>query len=481
MSRFVLASACLFAVALFNDSAAAAGDKPNVVLILLDNCGQEWFDCYGSDEHRTPNIDALASGGVRFEHCYTFPVCGPSRIQLLTGRYPYHTGFRMHHDAALYGGGGLDPRREVVLATPFRNAGYATAISGKWQVNNLYDEPDVLAQHSFDEQCVWPGSIDRDRISSEDCDRFQAAILARDVDTLSSLNHFIESRYWDPVVLRNGKREVVRGKFGPDVFQEFAVEFIRKHRDEPFFLYYPMVLTHGQSFSEHVVATPKNRGVELSEHDMFGDMVEYADSQVGQLVATLDELKLRERTLVIAAADNGSEPSLVASRHGRPARGGLYQLTEAGSDVVLIANCPAAISGGRTIKLADFTDIYPTICDYANVACPQGVTLDGHSHAAVLRGQSDPQPRQWIYNQFGKRRVVRDERYKLYSTGELFDVETDREEQHDLAESVDPQIATARKNLEAVLASLPSDVAPPIELRSLSNFKLLREQSAEKK
>lgn len=460
-------------VATATTTCAGPPARPNVVFILLDNCGQEWLGCYGSQEQRTPNLDRLAREGVRFEHCYTFPVCGPSRIELLTGRYALHTGFVMHHDAGLYSGGGLDPAREVTFARPFADARYATAISGKWQVNNLYDEPGILARHGFQEQLVWPGSIDRDRISPADWQRFEAAVKARDANTLTRLNAFIESRYWDPVVLRNGRREVRRGEFGPDVFQQFALEFIERHRTEPFLLYYPMVLTHGQSFTEHVVPTPRNRSGGRDEHTMYGEMVEYADRLVGELVQRLDALGLRERTIVFVATDNGSESSLAARRNGKLVHGGLYQLTEAGSDVGLVANCPALIPGGRSVKLADFTDVLPTLCELAGVAVPPSLVLDGHSHAAELRGDSGAKPaRQWIFNQLNTRRAVRDNRYKLYSTGEFYDVETDREEQHNLAASTDPAALAARKTLERVLASLPPNAPPPIDLRSLSCFRL---------
>jgi arylsulfatase A-like enzyme len=447
--------------------------RPNVVVILLDNCGQEWLGCYGSDERRTPHIDELARDGVRFEHCYTFPVCGPSRIELLTGRYPLHTGFVMHHDAGLYGGGGLDPRREVVFARLFRDAGYATGIAGKWQVNNLYDEPGILARHGFDEHLVWPGSIDRDRISAGDLHRYREAIDACDATTLTALNKYIESRYWDPVVLHNGRREVMRGKFGPDVFQEFALDFLDRHRAGPFLLYLPLVLTHGQSFTQPVVPTPLNRQEGRPHHQLYGEMVEYADRLVGQVISRLEKLGLRQRTLVVVATDNGSESSLVASRYGRPARGGLYQLTEAGSDVGLIINSPQLVPGGRTVSLTDFTDIYPTLCELAGIAVPRGVALDGRSQAAVLRNTPGAKPaRNWILNQLNTRRAVRDRRYKLYSTGELYDVHADREEKHDLAGSDRADVIAARGRLGKVLASLPPDAPPPIELRSLSAFRL---------
>src|SRR4051812_3792780 len=284
--RMAVATACLvLALSGGLHSAEARAAKPNVVLILLDNVGLEWFGCYGSEEHCTPNIDRLAQSGVRFANCYTTVVCGPSRVELLTGRYPHHTGWYLHHDAALYSGGGFDPKREVTIARLLRDQGYATGISGKWQVNNLYDEPDVLTQHGFQEHLVWPGSINRDAVDETFWKSYQNAIAQRDAAFLTEATRKIESRYWDPVMLRNGKRERPEGKFGPDVFGEFALDFVRRHREHPFFLYYPMVLTHGQSASEPTVLTPANRASPPKEEKArFADMLRYADQQVGAFV-----------------------------------------------------------------------------------------------------------------------------------------------------------------------------------------------------
>src|SRR6187402_3828549 len=124
--RSLGAWAVLAATVLGGRLVAEAQQRPNIVFILLDNVGQEWFGCYGSEEGCTPNIDGLARAGVRVENCYTPPVCGPSRTVLLTGRYPHSTGFRLHHDAALYSGGGLDPRQEIIFPRLLRDAGYAT-------------------------------------------------------------------------------------------------------------------------------------------------------------------------------------------------------------------------------------------------------------------------------------------------------------------------------------------------------------------
>src|SRR5688572_20732022 len=138
--RFRWLSLAILALAMVAPAAAQrhADPRPNILFILLDNIGQEWFGCYGSEENCTPNIDRLAASGVRFANCYTTTVCGPARVQLLTGRYPFRTGWYLHHDAALYSGGGFDWKREMTIARVLRDAGYATGIAGKWQVNNLY-------------------------------------------------------------------------------------------------------------------------------------------------------------------------------------------------------------------------------------------------------------------------------------------------------------------------------------------------------
>ncbi len=447
------------------ESTSVISVRPNLVFILLDNVGQEWFGCYGSEERATPNIDALAREGVRFEQCTTHPVCGPSRVMLLTGRYPFRTGWTMHHDAALYSGGGLDPARETVVARPLRDAGYRTAIAGKWQVNNLYDEPGVLARHGFDEHLVWPGSIDRGRVTGAQWESFLENVRLGRHQELAVANRNIESRYWDPVLLRNGRRETHPGRFGPDLLQEFALDFVSRRHDRPFFLYYPMPLTHGPSFLEPVVPTPLNRGKEMGEHERFADMLRYADRLVGEIVRAHDETGQRERTIVFVASDNGTEKSLSARRNGRAVRGGLYQLTVAGGSVAFLASAPGRIPGGRTGALADFSDVLPTLCDLGGAAPPK--SIDGRSLAPFLLGREADVPREWIFNQYHTRRVVQDRRYKLYSTGELYDVVLDPEESRPLAAAPE-----ARARLEEVLRSLPPDTPLPFPFRSLSAFEL---------
>jgi arylsulfatase A-like enzyme len=457
-------------------ASAEAQSRPNIVFILLDNVGQEWFGCYGSEENCTPNIDRLARTGVRALNCYASPVCGPSRTMLLTGRYPHSTGFRLHHDAALYSGGGLDPRREIIFPRLLRDAGYATGITGKWQINNLYDEPDVLTKHGFQEHLVWPGSIDFPKLGAGERERFQDIVRRQSYEEAVAFTQHIESRYWDPVFFRGGKREVLQGQFGPDVSLAFARDFLKRHREGPFFLYLPMVLTHGQTFSTPAVPTPLNKSADRPPQEMFADMLRYADSLIGQVVAELERLSLRENTILFVASDNGTEHRFQARRSGRTVQGDLYSLSEAGGNVVLLANSPRLIPDGRTLDLADFTDLYPTICELAGASLDPRHRPDGHSLAGYLLAKPGAKPpREWILNEYHQTRVVRDDRFKLYSDGRFFDANADPAEQHDLAQTTDRAAIAARKRLEQVLASLPPDNPPPFPLRSLSAFKIRAE------
>lgn len=455
-------------------------ERPNIVFVLLDNIGQEWFGCYGSEENCTPNIDQLASQGLRFEHCYAYPVCGPSRVTLLTGRQPYRTGFTLHHDAAFYGGPGLDPSREVSFARLFSEAGYSTGISGKWQINNLYEEPGILKQHGFEESLVWPGSVDRDQVTSLQMDVFRDAVQRESAADTRPFVPLIESRYWDPVFLREGKRELRKGEFGPDIAQAYAIDFLKRHRDQPFLLYYPIHLAHGQSYKEPVVATPLNLDTNRPHRDMYADMIRYADKLVGDLARSLEELGLSKNTVLFVASDNGSESTLTARRSGREVRGGLYSLSEAGSNVALVVSQPGVIAADRVLPLADFSDILPTMCELADIPPPRGIELDGKSFAPQLRGESETPHRDWIFNQMHTLRVVRNQHFKLYSDGRFYNANADPEEAVDIASSTEEEASMAREELKAVLDSLPPDAPAPVRLRSQAAFKIYETEKSEK-
>ena len=454
-------------------SPAAQTERPNLVFILLDNLGKEWFGAYGSQENVTPQLDRLAASGVRIENCYTPTVCGPSRIVALTGRYLLRSGFTVHHDAALYSGGGLDPRREVTFARPLKAAGYATGIFGKWQINNLYDEPDVICRHGFDEYLLWPGSLDRDHVTDAEYAHFMERVMANDFAFTTEMIRRIESRYWDVVTLdHHGRRKVHQGQFGPDVFQQAAYDFIRRHKDRPFLLYLPSPLTHGWTFTDPVTPTPLNTDADRPHDAMYRDMIRYADLLVGQVVDYLREQGILQRTIIFAGTDNGSENSFSARFRDRVVPGGLYQMTEPGGNVPMIVYGPGLVPGGRTLKLADFSDFLPTFCELAGAPLPSGVTLDGRSFARTLLDPDEAEPRRWIFNQYHQARVVSDGRFKLYGDGRMFDLASDFDEQHDLASSLDTSANKARQRLRTVLDGLPPDNEPPFPLRSQSMFRL---------
>ena len=459
-------------------AATATASRPNLVFILLDNIGQEWFGSYGSDERCTPQLDRLAQTGVRFENCYTPVVCGPSRVQLLTGRYPFRTGWYLHHDAGLYGGGGFDWKREVTIARVLRDAGYATGIAGKWQVNNLYDEPDAVAQHGFQESLVTPMSIDRDKVDAEFMRKYREAIANNDADHLLQAQRQIENRYWDPVVIRNGaKREVMKGRFGPDVFQEFAFDFMRRHKDERFFFYHSMVLAHGHSGATALISTPENHDRPAANNrDAYAAMVRYADRQIAEFFAELDRLGLRDNTIVFIATDNGTDGGLSGRRQGRTVQGGLYQVTENGSSVACLVNSPKLVPGGRVGSMIDFSDIFPTLCEFAGAPLPAGIAIDGRSYASYLRG-SAPVPRTWIFNEYRPHRVIRDTRFKLWNDGRLFDLAADPAEARPLAPGADAAADRARAQLQAVLDKMPESTPLPFPHLSLSAFRQRRAAS----
>lgn len=466
-----LGSALALGAAVASVTAAPASVRPNIVFILLDNVGQEWFGCYGSEENCTPHIDRLAATGVRFANCYTPTVCGPSRVELLTGRYPFRTGWFLHHDAALYHGGGFDWKREVTMARVLRDAGYVTGMAGKWQVNNLYDEPDAVQQHGFQESLISPLSINRDKVDAAFLAKFQRAIQQNDADFLQEATRNIESRYWDPVVLRRGRRETLTGRFGPDVFQEFAIDFLQRHRGEPFFFYHAMVLAHGSSAAHPITSTPDNRDhPPASAHDSYAAMLRYADRQIGEFIAALERLGLRDNTLVFIASDNGTESSLSGRRQGRTVKGGLYQINEAGGNVACLVNSPKLVPGGRVGNLTDFTDMFPTICELAGVPIPAALTLDGQSFASFLRGNG-PAPRQWIFNEYRPDRVVRDTRFKLYRTGRFYDLDADPTETQPIAPRTNAAADRARAELQRVLDGMPPDNPLPFPHLSLSAFR----------
>ena len=252
-----------------------------------------------------------------------------------------------------------------------------------------------------------------------------------------------DTRYPNPHLDINGK--LVRcdgGQYGPDVVSDFICDFMERNQGEPFLVYYPMILTHCP-----FVATPDSpdwdpasKGSKTYKGDpkYFGDMVYHMDKIVGKLLAKLKELGLEEDTLVLFTGDNGTDEPVISHLNGCEVAGAKGRMTDAGTRVPLIARWPGVIPEGSVCDdLVDFSDFLPTLCEAGGMSVPAGLNVDGRSFLPQLRGQKG-NPRDWIYCWYSRnggpdgQEWARNQRYKLYRSGQFYDVRNDVLEQKPL-------------------------------------------------
>ena len=409
-----LFASALLLMGLFGFTAltTAAEGKPNIILIMSDDVGIGDVHCCGGP-FKTPNIDNLAKTGTRFEYCYATPLCGPSRCEILTGRYPFRTGLNSNQSA-----NAVSPEREVMIPTVMKKAGYATASAGKWGQVCLGPR-----EWGFDEHIVFKGS----------------------------------GRYWSSQVKSynvNGTDKPLReGEYLPDLIHQFAVDFITRHKDGPFFLYYPMSHIHGP-----ILRTPDSQpGADKDR--LYADNIEYMDKLVGRLMEELARLKLLENTVVIFSGDNGTARfgAGTATVDGRKVAGQKATMLEGGSRVPLVASWPGHTPAAQVNHdLIDFSDFFSTFAELGGAPLPENVTLDSHSFAAQLKG-SKGTPRPWAYVELNGKSYARDARYKLTGTGELFDLKNAPWEEIPVAaDSKDEAAAASRAALQVVLNDHPA-------------------------
>jgi arylsulfatase A len=395
---------------------AAKPYRPNIIFFLADDYGLDGVGCYGSDNFKTPNIDALAKSGLRFDNAYCTPLCGPTRCLFNTGRYGFRTGGLTNPTANR-----PQPTEEPAIARMLKQAGYATAHCGKWR--QVGASP---GDWGFDEFITDPTA---------------------------------GGWYWKTNYTKNGK-EVQTDKeiYYPDVCHEFALDFIKRHRDRPFFFYYASHLVHAP-----ILRTPDSKA-DASADQLYADNVSYLDKQLGDLVAHLDKLGLREKTVIIFAADNGTAR---ASRtlKGRALSGQKASMLDCGAHVPFIASWKGTAPQGKVLQdLVDFSDLFSTLSELAGGKMPSGFTFDGRSFAPQLRGQVG-NPREWIFVQLGANWYARELKWKLNNRGELFDMsDAPFVEKLIAPDTQDAGAGAARKRLQAVLDQLnpaAGKTAPP--------------------
>jgi len=357
---------------------AAPSAKPNIIFILADDLGLGDIATTGGDNYKTPHIDALAKGGTLYSNAYALPLCGPSRVSILTGRYPFRTGGTNQDACARF-----TPAQETMTPKVLKSAGYVSSMIGKW--GQLPLTPDAFG---FDDYLEYTGS----------------------------------GIFWN--TQKKGKDYLLNGvttplldkQYMPDVMHDHLVDFISKNRDKPFYVYYSLSHVHTE-----ILPTPDSTPGSTT---LYADNVAYMDKLVGKLVAELERLKLREKTLVVFYGANGSTEfqTPTSTIGGRALNGAKGSMLEGGSHVPLIVNWPGVTPAGKvSTDLIEATDFFSTFAELAGAEPSANTILDSRSFSAQIRGEKGT-PRDWIYVQLARMWYVLEPGWKLNHLGELYDL-----------------------------------------------------------
>ena len=361
--------------------AAEAVSHPNIVFILADDLG--WTDTatYGSKYYETPNIDRLASQGMKLTRYHNCQNCQPTRAALMSGQYGPRTG--------VYTVGGIDrfdwqtrplrpvdnvqelPQDKITVAQVLKGAGYATGMFGKWHLGNAKGYHP--ADRGFDEAIVSMGA------------------------------HFDFNT--------NPKTDYPQGQYLADFLTDKAVDFIKRHQDGPFFLYLPHFAVHApHNAKPDLIARFKPKpGVGGHNNPTYAAMIASVDESVGRVMALLDELKLADNTVLIFSSDNGGVGGYVREgvkqagdvTDNAPLRSGKGSLYEGGTRDPFIVRWPGKAQPGSLCDVpAIHVDVYPTLLDLAGVPRPANYTLDGESLVPLFRNSAANLKRDAIYQHF---------------------------------------------------------------------------------
>ncbi|WP_164100749.1 sulfatase family protein [Candidatus Laterigemmans baculatus] len=366
---------------------AATAPRPNIILVMCDNLGYGDIEPFGSTLHRTPHLNRMAREGMKFTHFYSASgVCTPSRAALMTGCYPQRVGMHETDGIVLRPVSpiGLHPD-EITIAEVLKQAGYATACIGKW---HLGDQPPFLpTQQGFDHYVGIPYSDD---------------MTPR------------PGKNWPPLPLMHNET-VVEAPVDRDQLtrklNEAAVEWIKAHADEPFFLYYPEAMPGSTSAP---FASERFKG--KSQNGPWGDSIEELDWSLGRLLETVEELGIGENTLIIWTSDNGAPRRQPPQGSNKPLGGWGYTTQEGGMRVPCIMRWTGHVpAGGEQSELATLMDLLPTFAHLAGTEPPGDRIIDGKDIRPLLTRVSAETPHEaFYYYHVDQLQAVRSGRWKLH-------------------------------------------------------------------
>ncbi|TWT39435.1 sulfatase family protein [Blastopirellula retiformator] len=417
---------------------SAAAAKPNFVIINIDDLGYADIEPFGSEINRTPNLNAMADEGMKLTCFYAAPVCSPSRASLMTGSYPKRSLSIPHVLFPAYAEG-LSPD-EVTIAELMKEQGYATGIIGKW---HLGDQPEYLpTKQGFDYYYGLPYSNDmgpaKDGVKSN-----YGAPLPKTKGKGQPPLPLMRNETVLQRVLAKDQAELVAN------YTHEAIKFIRDHQEEPFFLYLPHSAVHFPLY-------PGDAFRGKNEHGLYSDWVEEVDWSVGQVLQTLKDLGLDQRTLVIFTSDNGG--SLHHGAVNKPLRAGKGTTFEGGMRVPTIVRWPGKVpAGSSSDEVVGMIDVLPTLVRLAGGQAPTDRKLDGGDIGAILAGEKDaksPHDAYYFYRGF-KLQAVRSGPWKLLlKQGQLYNLKEDISESKNVA----AEHADIVERLQKLATAMDSDL-----------------------
>ncbi len=443
----------ILSLTIINSKAQNGNDsRPNIIIIMADDMGKETVGAHGGLDYKTPHLDKLASEGLKFNNCFAQPLCTPSRVKIMTGKYNFRNYVRF----------GLLPKSEKTFGNILQDAGYNTCIVGKWQLGGAHDD---ILNFGWDEYCLTNGVEPKD---------------PKDKPYRKG-----KERYWyNKSVIANGVYYQTKEDYGPDMMNEYARNFISKKRKKPFFLYYPMMLPHSPWGPTPYSTGGDKSGEMVCEVKYFKDNIEYIDHLVGNIIKTLDETGQRDNTIIMFTGDNGTGYAVQVTASSKDIKRVISTTGDRHDEVVRLpgeasvllnwkkqkvyiegpitkttygeipgrkddmrrdgTNVPLIVDWGkyRLIynkqghdynDLIDFSDFFATVIDIAQTKVDY--PIDGVSFSSRLKGEG-ANNRNYVFCHywfFGRNKekakdAIHNAHYKLYNDGSFYNIKNDPNE-----------------------------------------------------